>query len=246
MNKERYQNPVISDNIKLRLMAYNSNSKTNFTSIEKIEIYYLDPEEKTEDNPNGLRLVKTIPPEDIENAEIGMYSVIFNAEKDLFTIGKYIDVWHVVVEDESTSIQNNFEIYPNLWFTTTTPIIYDFNFFLRPNRIKRGSKRWLTVEIIPNVPNTNILTEYYQNLAIISNVKIKIDQECVPCMPEECDLRTVVDNELLEIREKCNAYYFLDTTENGLDLKEGMYSVTFEMEFGDSIFISEKQSLQIF
>ena len=246
MNKERYQNPVIGDNIKLRLMAYNSNSKTNFTSIEKIEIYYLDPEEKTEENPNGLRLVRTIPSEDVENSEIGIYSVSFIAEKDLFTIGKYIDVWHVIVEDESTNIQNNFEIYPNLWFTTTTPIIYDFNFFLRPNRIKRGSKRWLTVEIVPNVPNTNVLTEYYQNLAIISNVKIKIDQECVPCMPEECDLRTVVDNELLEIREKCNAYYFLDTTENALDLKEGMYSVIFEMEFGDSIFISEKQSLQIF
>ena len=128
MNKERYQNPVIGDNIKLRLMAYNSNSKTNFTSIEKIEIYYLDPEEKTEENPNGLRLVKTIASEEVENSEIGIYSVSFIAEKDLFTIGKYIDVWHVIVEDESTNIQNNFEIYPNLWFTTTTPIIYDFNF----------------------------------------------------------------------------------------------------------------------
>lgn len=246
MTKERYQNPVINDEIKLRLMAYNANSKTNFTSIEKIDLYYFDPEEKTAENPEGLRLVQTIPAEDVVNTEIGSYSVNFFAEQELFTIGRYTDVWHVTVENESTTISNNFEIYPNLWFTSTTPIIYDFNFFLRPNRIKKGSKRWLTVEIIPNVPNGNTLMEYYQNLAIISNIKITIEQECVPCMPSECDLRIVVDNELVELREKCNAYYYLDTTEDGLDLKQGMYNVTFEMEFGDSIFISEKQALQIF
>lgn len=245
MTKERYQNPVINDEIKLRLMAYNANSKTNFTSIEKIDLYFFDPEEKTEQNPDGLRLVRTIPGGDVVNAEVGNYSVNFVAEEDLFTIGKYTDVWHVTVGNESTTISNNFEIYPNLWFTSTTPIIYDFNFFLRPNRIKKGSKRWITVEIVPNVPNANSLMEYYQNLAIISNVKITIEQECVPCMPAECDLRIVVDNELLELREKCNAYYYLDTTESGLDLKQGMYNVIFEMEFGDSVFISEKQALQI-
>lgn len=244
-NKERYQNPVIGDNIKLRLLSYNSNSKANFDAVEKVEIYFLDPTEITESNPKGMRLVRSINSVDITNSDVGSYLTAFIAEPLQFTIGKYIDVWYVTIDDETATIENNFEIYPNTWFTSPTPLIYDFNFFLNPTRIKKGSKRWLTVEIVPNVPNQHYLTEYYRNLAIIADVKIKIEQECVPCMPTECDLRIVVDNEQLEIREKCNAYYFLDTTENGLDLKPGVYAVTFEMTFGDSIYISEKQNLQI-
>jgi len=244
-NKERYQNPVINDNIKLRLLAYNSNQKANFESIEKVEIYFLDPTEVSESNPRGLRLVRTINGTDVSNTDVGSYITSFVAEPLLYTIGKYVDIWYVTVDGESATVENNFEIYPNTWFTSSTPLIYDFNFFLSPSRIKKGSKRWLTVEIVPNVPNQHYLTEYYRNLAIISDIKITIEQECVPCMPTECDLRIVVDNEQLEIREKCNAYYFLDTTENGLDLKQGVYSVTFELSFGDSIYISEKQNLQI-
>jgi len=46
-------------------------------------------------------------------------------------------------------------------------------------------------------------------------------------------------------REKCLGYYFLDTSEDGLDMKEGIYSVYFEMLFGESTYISEKIQLQI-
>lgn len=237
--KERYQNPVINDDIKLRLLAYNANSKANFSSIDKVEIYFLDPSEKTESNISGQRLVKTIT--NIQNTDVGSYLVTFKAEQDLFTIGQYIDVWYVNIENESTTVTNNFEIYPNLWMTTATPIIYDFNFFLRPNRIKKGSKRWLIVEIIPNVPNSSSLEEYYKNLAITSDIKISIEQKCGPCISDICDLRKIVENELIELREKCMAYYFLDTTE--MDL--GIYEVSFELSFGDCVYISEKQALQI-
>lgn len=237
--RERYQNPVINDDLKLRLMAYNANTKANFSSIDKVEIYFLDPNEITELNKNGARLVKTIT--DVTTTDVGSYLISFKAEQDLFVIGQYIDVWYVNIENESTTIQNNFEIYPNLWFTTSTPIIYDFNFFLRPNRIKKGSKRWLVVEIIPNVPNSNSLEEYYKNLAIVADIKISIEQKCGPCMPELCDLRKIIENETIELREKCMAYYFLDTT----DIDIGIYDVYFELAFGDCVYISEKQQLQI-
>lgn len=237
--RERYQNPVINDNVNLRLMAYNANVKANFTSIDKVEIYFLDPDEKNDLNPNGSRLVKTIT--NITSTDVGSYLINFKLEQDLFTIGQYVDIWYVNIENESTTIQNNFEIFPNLWFTTPTPIIYDFNFFLRPNRIRKGSKRWLTIEIVPNVPNSNSLEEYYKNLAIIADIKINMEQKCGPCLPDLCDLRKVIENEPIELREKCMAYYFLDTN----DLELGIYEVYFELTFGDCVYISEKQNLQI-
>ena len=48
--KERYQNPAIGDAINLRFFTYNSNNPTNVFNVEKVDIYYLDPHEKTEKN----------------------------------------------------------------------------------------------------------------------------------------------------------------------------------------------------
>ena len=109
-NKERYQNPVINDNIKLRLLAYNSNQKANFESIEKVEIYFLDPTEVSESNPRGLRLVRTINGTDVSNTDVGSYITSFVAEPLLYTIGKYVDIWYVTVDGESATVENNFEI----------------------------------------------------------------------------------------------------------------------------------------
>lgn len=237
--KERYQNPVIRDEIRLRLFSYNSNNRANVGSISKVEIYFLDPEEKSESNPDGRRLVQTI--EDVTQEETGLYSVTFTAESELFTIGQYVDVWHVTVGTESAKIENYFQIFPDLWFTTPIPIIYDFNFSFRPNQLRKGAKRYLAVEIMPNVPDKDQLYSYYQNLAITSPIKISIEQECVACMPEETDLRLVIDEESVELREKCAAYYFLDTT----DLEIGVYNVWFKIEMGESVYISDKQQLII-
>jgi hypothetical protein len=45
--KERFQNPNCGDDLNLRLFAFNSNFKSNFYRVEKVEIYFLDPYEKT-------------------------------------------------------------------------------------------------------------------------------------------------------------------------------------------------------
>lgn len=237
--KERFQNPVIGNEVRLRLFSYNSNARTNVDSIEKVEIYFLDPHEKTAENPDGRRLVKTIT--DITAEEVGLYSVIVELEADVFTLGKYIDIWYVTIGTQTAEIPNEFAVYPNLWFTTPLPIIYDFNFSFRPNRLLKGSKRYLAIEIVPNVPNRNELYAYYENLATISPVKISIEQECVPCMPAEQDLRLVIDAASVDLRERCMGYYYLDTT----DMAVGMYNVWFSLEMGDIVHISEKQQIQI-
>ena len=239
--KQRFQNPVINDEIRLQLFAYNSNNRANVDSIEKIEIYFLDNTERTSENPDGRRLVETIDGGDVELEEAGLYSATITAENQKYTIGNYIDIWYVTVHEQEATIPNNFQIYPDLWFTTTTPIIYGFDFSFRPNRVRQGEKRYLVVEIVPNVPSHSELIQYYENLAITSPIKISIEQQCGPCVPQESDLRLIADREDVELREKCQAYYFIDTSEMEL----GIYDVWFEIELGESTFISERQQLQI-
>jgi hypothetical protein len=239
--KERYQNPVVSDEVRLRLFAYNSNNRANIDEIEKVEIYFLDPAERSDANPDGRRLLQTVEADDITTEETGLYSVTITAENELYLIGNYIDVWYCTVRTTSTTIENSFAIYPDLWFTTPTPIVYDFNFAFRPNRVRKGSKRYLMIEVTPNVPGHDQLAAYYQNLAIVSPIKIWIEQHCGECVPAEEDLRMIVDGESVELREKCLGYYFLDTTE----MEVGMYDVWFEIELGENVYISEKSQLQI-
>ena len=243
--KERYQNPVIGDEVKLRLLSYNSNARANLDSITKVEIYFLDPTEVSETNLDGRRLVATVDDEDITPVEVGSYSVTVTLESELFTIGNYVDIWYVSVGQESVNIENNFTVYPSLWFTTPSPIVYDFNFAFRPNRIRAGEKRWLLIEVTPNVPSKSDLVAFYENLAITSPIKIYMEQECGECVPAEEDLRSVIEGEDVELREKCLGYYFLDTTEDGLDLKVGIYNLWFQIELGESTYISEKQQLKI-
>ena len=150
--KERLQNPVCSDEIKLRLFTYNSNNRQNVKSIEKVDIYFLDPTEKTESNPYGKRLIETITSINLE--ETGQYSIIITAESPRYTIGTYIDEWSIIFEDGECAIatvENQFQIYPNLWFTSPIVPINDFNFSFRPNRIVKGTKRYLIIQITPNV-----------------------------------------------------------------------------------------------
>ena len=60
MIKERNQNLVVGDNVALRLFTYNSNHRQNVNNVEKIEIFYLDDYSRTEENPEGRILIKTI------------------------------------------------------------------------------------------------------------------------------------------------------------------------------------------
>lgn len=245
MSKERYQNPVCGDTINLRFFTYNSNNKADIQSIEKIEIYFEDINEITESNPKGLRLVKTIDSTDVTREDTGTYLAELLLEDPLFTIGNYQDIWYVNFEDNecsSATIANDFQIYPDLWFTTTTPPIYDFNFNFRPNKIRKGTKRYLIIDISPNVPRGNLITKYYENLAIVSDLKVSIEIACGKCLPQEEDLRLIVDREDISYREKGQAYYFINTE----DYEEGIYNIWFELTFGENVFVSEKNSFQIF
>lgn len=244
MSKERYQNPTVGDEINLRLFTYNSNNRRDVEEVEKVEIYLFDPNEVSQSNQEGLRIVEIINGSDVIKESTGQYLATITASDPLYTIGDYLDVWHIKFEDNdlcSATIKNNFSIYPDLWFTTATPPIYDFNFNFRPNRLRKGTKRYLLIQVTPNVPRGADIQNYYENLAIVSDLKVSIELACGDCVPTEQDLRLIVDRQLVDYREKMYAYYFLDTSE----LEPGIYNIWFELNFGENTFISEKNSLQV-
>lgn len=246
--KERNQNPVVGDTLNLRLFTYNSNHRQNVFSVEKIEIYKIDKSCVSTENPEGRKFIKTISGSDVENVVDtfeGQYKISFDLEDQVFTIGNYIDVWHVKFDSvRSGTVTNEFRILSDLWYADSMPIVYDFSYGFRPNRIKKGERRWLTVDVVPNVPNSSDLERYYTNLAIASPIKIFIEKKCGECVPAEKDLRMVVEEGSVEHRRGSEGYFFLDTVE--LDMDCGIYDVWFELEFGENKYISENLQLQIF
>ena len=246
MSKERFQNPNCGDELKLRLFAFNSNFKRNVYDITKVEIYFYDPEEVSKENPEGLRLVETIESPNIINENTGEYSVTLTLSEPRYTIGKYKDKWHIKFEDNEPCsvavVDNNFEVYPDVWFTAPGPSIYDFSFYFKPNKVTKGSKRYILVEVVPNVPKGGDIERYYNNLAVISEMKIYIEQDCANCPTDEQDLNMVVDGETVSFREKRFGYYFIDTT----DMEKGIYNIWFELSYAENVFVSDKNQLQIY
>lgn len=241
--KERYQNPTVNETVRLRLFFYNSNNFSDVSSIEKIELYKV-ADGASINNSSARTYVKTIPGSAVVHDGQGKYYVDVFLEDGVFLIGNYVDVWTVnfVNDNEGLSeVVNPFQIYPNLWYSTPIPVVYDFNFQFRPSRLRKGSKRYLIVEINPNVPKGTDLQRYYENLAIVSDLKVSIEQRCGNCLPAEQDLRLIVDRASVDYREKKFGYYMLDTT----DLEIGIYDIWFEMEMGENIYISDKFQLQI-
>jgi hypothetical protein len=245
MPKERNQNIIVGNDLVLRLFTYNSNQRQNVQNVNKVEIYYLDETCITNENPEGKRLVKTIESADVTTVEDGQYSIEFELEDQLFVIGKYIDVWYVNFDSsQSGTVTNEFAVIPDLWFASDLPIIYDFSFGFRPNRLRYGEKRWINIEVIPNVPNISDLKRYYANLAIASPLKIWIEKACGDCVPKEKDLRLVVEGDPVEHRRGTEGSYFINTEELNMDC--GIYNVWFEMEFGENKYISDNLQLQVF
>lgn len=246
--KERNQNPVIGDELNLRLFTYNSNHRQGVYEVDKVEVFRLDSTCITEDNPDGRTLVAEFNPPDIEEVTDpfgGHYKVSVTLESELFTIGEYLDVWSVKFsENQSGTVTNEFQVLSDLWFASDMPVVYDFSYGFRPNRLRKGEKRWLTIEVVPNVPRSSDLERYYTNLAISSPVRISIEKVCGDCVPKEKDLRIVVENAEVEYRRDSEGYYFLDTAT--LDMDCGIYNVWFEMDFGESKYISDNLQLQIY
>jgi hypothetical protein len=246
--KERNQNPVVGDILNLRMFTYNSNHRQSVQNVAKVEIYQLDETCITQDNPEGRRLIGTIEPTDIEivpDSFGGHYKVTIGLVDQVYTIGNYLDVWYVQFnENQSGTVTNEFKVISDLWYASDMPIVYDFSYGFRPNRIRKGERRWLTVEVVPNVPNASDLQRYYMNLAVASPVKIHIEKKCGECVPAEKDLRTVVSGGQVEYRRDAEGYFFLDTVD--LDMDCGIYDVWFELDFGESTYISENLQLQVF
>jgi hypothetical protein len=242
--KERFQNPVVGDTIRLRLQAYNGHAYRSVNDISQVEVYYLDPAARSPENPDGRTLFAPINGADVVEEAEGKYYVDLPATRPQFLVGNYVDVWTVEYEAESGYVteEHAFAIYPPLWITSPVPIVYDFAFRFSPNKIVKGSKKALQIEVAPLVPRYSDLVKYYQNLITLSDIRVKIVQRCGACLPEEEDLRTVVEWASVDYREGCVSFYTLDTCE----MEKGIYDVQFKMCFGDNVFISEPQQLQIF
>lgn len=241
--KQRYQNPAVNDTIRLKLFTFKSNLSQNISSVESINIYFFDRASITATNPDGKIFIETISGSNVVNDATGSYYVDIDLPGPRYVIGKYSDEWNVIFETNATEtiVKQYFEIFPSLWYTTEIPVVYDFSFNFQPARIVQGSKKWLIIEIVPNVPRASDLESYYTNLAISSELKINIAKKCDPCLPQEQDLRIVVDGETVEQREKVFGYYYLDTS----DMDGGLYDVWFTLEFGGNTYVSERNQLLI-
>ena len=128
--KERYQNPVVGDLIKLKLFVYNSNNFANVQSIQKVDIYKVENTSANIENQNESYLVQSISGSEVVNESTGVYLLNLQTSAPAYTIGYYYDVWTVVFEntESPTQIINIYQIYPDLWYSSPTPIVYDFNF----------------------------------------------------------------------------------------------------------------------
>lgn len=242
--KERYQNPAVGDTVKLRLFTYNSNNLADLQEIKEVNIYTLDREEVSATNPDGRRLVETIAGSAVTLEDTGTHLITALLSQNEYTIGRYIDVWTVSFssDEADSTVEQCFEVYPNLWYTTPIPVVYDFKFHFQPNKFRQGSKQYLIIEILPNVPNASDLRQYYENLAIVSDIKISMEQTCGDCVPVEKDLRMIIDKESVDYREKRYGFYQLDTE----DLDCGIYDVWFQLDFGGNRYISDRNQIQIY
>jgi len=244
--KERFQNPNIGDTVILRMLIYNNNQASDVNGVDKIEIWKVNDQDPN--NVDKRTLVQTIDGATVTHDGEGAYSVEVFLEEAVYCIGRYVDVWYMSFDRQQqeqctiAQIEAMFQIQRELWFTSPSPIVFDCTFSFRPNKLMQGSKQHLIINVTPNVPTASELEAYYRNLAIVSPLRISIAQHCGECVPAEEDLRLVVDKELVTYRERCLAYYFLDTTE----MDCGIYDVWFQLEFAESVYISPKMQLQIF
>jgi hypothetical protein len=245
MIKQRYQNPVIGDTVVLQMFVLNSNNSASLLAVNAVSIYYLDPTGISPANPDGRTLIQTIPGSSVTNPETGQYILNLFVDPAIYTnTGRYIDEWDVVFQpgDPSTTIDHLFVIYQDLWYTTPIPIVYDFSFYFQPNKMRHGCKKFIEIEVIPNVPRATDLDAYYQNLCTAADVSVSISRHCGDCLPCEEDLRIIVEDDPTQFRENNRAFYFIDTEELGC----GVFDVWFKLCFGGNTYVSEKNQLLIF
>ena len=244
MNKERRQNPVSGDTVRLRNYIYNSNNLADIQSVDSIQIYRLDREEVTNDNPEGRVLVDNIEVVSVVHDGPGSYYIDVNLLDSKYVIGHYYDVWNITVDiaKPPQTLENIFQVYPELWYSTPIPVVYDFSFFFQPTKMRKGSRQFIRIEIVPNVPRATELARYYENLAIVSDLTVSMEIKCAPCLPQERDLRLIMEDVPVSFREKAYGYVQIDTA----DMDCGIYDIWFKLALGGNLFVSEKMVFQIF
>ncbi len=240
--KERNQNAVCNDTVVLRLFQYNENAPSAVDAIEKVEVYFLDPFNRSADNPDGRRLLQTVTSVTVDAT--GQYSIEVPLTSPLYTIGDYLDVWHITYEAGECPGKKEFEfsVGADKWYANTEPYLWSFAFAFRPNKFRKNERKNIVVEVTPNVPHISDLERYYADLATFPSLYVTLAMRCGECVPAEQDLRTIIDRQAVEVRNKRLGYFFLDTTE----LDCGIYDITFELELGGNTYLSPKNQLQIF
>ena len=237
---------VEGDTVQLGFCSFNSGLKDPAGGVTKVDIYHLGALEPTLDNPLGKSLVITITGDSIIHDSMGRYHIELPLNFPQFQIGSFQDVWSYILDPYGDTCQSVFEfiISNNLWFTDTQPLVHDFNFKFRPNRVTKGSRKYIEVIVEPNLPHTSEKRRFYENVISCGELSISIKKICSDCLPQEEDLKLVVDNEIITERAGNRGWYFLDTTNDDLDC--GIYDVVFVFNLGESTFISEAEPLQVY
>ena len=235
--KERNQNPVCNDTVVLRLYQFNENAPAAVNEVQKVEIYVADD---TVDG--GYRLVETIT--DVTVDDVGQYSVTVSLTSPTYTIGDYKDVWTISYEaDQCPGTRTfEFEILADKWYANSDQYLWDFYFSFRPIKFRKNERKYVVVEVTPNVPHLSDLQRYYETLQTYPDLFVTIQMRCVECMPAEEDLQVVVDRATVTMTSSRLGKYFLDTTE----LACGIYDIWFELELGGNLYMSPKNQIQIF
>jgi hypothetical protein len=198
--------------------------------------------------PRALDLLKQYRSQVSHKRERGQYLLPLALTNPLYTIGFYHDVWSVVFQDgacETATLQNDFQVYSELWFTSPTPPVYAVLISIfRPGRLRKGSKRYLLIQVVPNVPHGSDILPYYENLAIVSDLRISMELACGECVPDRDKTYVwVVDRALVGLIGKKVADIILSTQ---INLTKEFTICGLILSFGENVFVSDKMSLQIF
>jgi hypothetical protein len=242
--KTRDGNLVIGDFALLKQYLYNGNSLSDIVSVDQVDIYFLDPDLRTCDNPSGKVLVESFPGSATTNPDSGVYELSVYLNPSLYEIGQYNDQWTATFDIASTpsTINGLFKIYPDLWYASGTPITYLFNWYWLPNMIPFGAIQNLNIEITPITPTASDLESYYVALQTVGKTYITISKFCGPCTDPCKGDDILIEDYPLDIVNVNKAYYLLDTNEFGA----GVFNIQFKLLLGGSTYLSPKSQLLIY
>jgi hypothetical protein len=122
--------------------------------------------------------------------------------------------------------------------------VYDFSFRFLPNKIREGSKQYIIIEIVPNVPSAgrsqNILRKLGHRLRPAHIHRAELWRLYASRERPAADSRCAC----VDYREKRQGYYQLDT--EALEMGCGIYDIWFTLELGGNKYISDRFHFQIY